>query len=92
MAPITPAKEFPIGCDRGIYQTGCKHKTHGPSLKLWPISTTTAGDGFIPAKKALARIYGKGLGVTQDVQKAKAVLKGLPKQESKAILAEIAGP
>ena len=49
----------------------------------------TAADGFAPAKKALARIYGKGLGVPADLAKAKALLKGLPKQEAKAILDEI---
>jgi hypothetical protein len=38
----------------------------------------------------LARIYGKGLGVTPDLQKAKAMLKGLPKQEMQEVLDEIA--
>ena len=37
-AAITPTVVSPIQCDCGIYQTGCKHKTHGPSLKLWPTS------------------------------------------------------
>lgn len=50
---------------------------------------TTAGEGFVPAKKILARIYGKGLGVTPDVQRAKAQLKGLPKQEIKIVLDEL---
>lgn len=50
---------------------------------------TTAADGFIPAKKLLARIYGKGLGVAQDLQKTKTILKGLPKQEITSILAEL---
>ena len=43
------------------------------------------------SKKVLARIYGKGLGVTQDLQKAKAMLKGLSKQEMSEVLDEIAG-
>lgn len=50
---------------------------------------TTAGDGFIPAKKLLARIYGRGLGVAQDLKKTKTILKGLPKKEIKSILAEL---
>jgi TPR repeat protein len=75
-----------------LYETGLDTRLTQFDTRILTCFTTTAGDGFIPAKKALARIYGKGLGVTQDVQKAKAVLKGLPKQESKAILAEIAGP
>ena len=49
----------------------------------------TAGDGFLPAKRALARIYGRGIGVPSDLSKAKAMLKGLPKQEAKERLAEL---
>jgi TPR repeat protein len=75
-----------------LYETGLDTRLAQFDARILTSFTTTAGDGFIPAKKALARIYGKGLGVTQNMQKAKAVLKGLPKQESKAILAEIAGP
>jgi TPR repeat protein len=75
-----------------LYETGLDTRLTQFDSRILTCLTTTAGDGFVPAKKALARIYGKGLGVTQDLQKAKAVLKGLPKQESKAILAEIAGP
>ena len=75
-----------------LYETGLDTRLAQFDARILTFFTTTAGDGFIPAKKALARIYGKGLGVTQDLQKAKAMLKGLPKQESKAILAEIAGP
>ena len=49
----------------------------------------TSADGFRPAKRALARIYAKGIGVPPDLQKTKAVLKGLPKQEANALLAEL---
>lgn len=75
-----------------LYETGLDTRLTQFDARILTCFTTTAGDGFIPAKKALARIYGKGLGVTQDVQKAKAMLRGLPKQESKAILAEISRP
>jgi TPR repeat protein len=75
-----------------LYETGLDTRLTQFDARILTCFTTTAGDGFVPAKKALARIYGKGLGVTQDVQKAKAMLKGLPKQESKAILADIAEP
>jgi TPR repeat protein len=75
-----------------LYETGLDTRLAQFDARILTCFTTTAADGFIPSKKALARIYGKGLGVTPDVQKAKAMLKGLPKQESKAILAEIAGP
>ena len=75
-----------------LYETGLDTKLAQFDARILTCFTTTAANGFIPSKKALARIYGKGLGVTPDLQKAKAMLKGLPKQESKAILAEIAGP
>lgn len=50
---------------------------------------TTAADGFSSAKKLLARIYGTGLGVDADIQKAKAILNGLPKKDAQAILTEL---
>ena len=75
-----------------LYETGLDTRIAQFDGRILTCFSTTAADGFIPAKKTLARIYGKGLGVTPDLQKAKAMLKGLPTQESKAILAEIAGP
>jgi len=53
---------------------------------------TTATDGFLPAKKTLARIYGKGLGMAPDLVKARAALKGLSRQETKVLLDELATP
>jgi TPR repeat protein len=74
-----------------LYETGLDTRFAQFDPRILTCFTTTAADGFIPAKKALARIYGKGIGVTRDLQKAKAMLKGLSKQDSKEILAEIAG-
>jgi len=73
-----------------LYETGLDTSAVQFDKRVLTCLETTAADGFIPAKKALARIYGKGLGVTPDLQKAKAMLKGLSKQEAKAILDEIA--
>jgi TPR repeat protein len=73
-----------------LYETGLGAHLAQFDKRILACFTTTASDGFIPSKKALARIYGKGLGVTRDVQKAKAMLKGLSKQEMKAVLDEIA--
>jgi TPR repeat protein len=72
-----------------LYETGLDTHLVQFDKRILACFTTTAADGFIPSKKALARIYGKGLGVTPDVQKAKAMLKGLSKQDTKAILEEI---
>jgi TPR repeat protein len=74
-----------------LYETGLDTRLAQFDTRILICFATTAADGFIPSKKSLARIYGKGLGVTPDLQKAKAMLKGLSKQEMKAILDEIAG-
>jgi TPR repeat protein len=73
-----------------LYETGLDTHLAQFDKRILTCFTTTAADGFIPSKKALARIYGKGLGVTPDVQKAKAMLKGLSKQETKTVLEDIA--
>ncbi|TKS61329.1 MAG: hypothetical protein EWM72_00466 [Nitrospira sp.] len=74
-----------------LYENGLDIRLVQFDKRILNCFETTAADGFIPAKKALARIYGKGLGVTPDLQKAKATLKGLSKLEMKAVLDEIAG-
>ena len=73
-----------------LYETGLDTRLAQFDKRILTCLATTAADGFIPSKKALARIYGKGLGVTPDLQKAKTMLKGLSKQEAKAVLDEIA--
>jgi TPR repeat protein len=74
-----------------LYDTGLDTHLAQFDKRILTCFATTAADGFIPAKKALARIYGKGLGVAPDLQKAKAMLKGLSKQEMRAVLEDIAG-
>ena len=74
-----------------LYETGLDSHLAQFDTRILTCFATTAADGYIPSKKALARIYGKGLGVTPDLQKAKAMLKGLSKQEIKSIMDEIAG-
>lgn len=49
----------------------------------------TATEGFPPAKKALARIYAKGLGVGADQTKARIALRGLPKQDAETLIDEL---
>lgn len=74
-----------------LYETGLDTRLAQFDKRILTYFSITAADGFIPSKKTLARIYGNGLGVTPDLQKAKAMLKGLPKQEMQEILDEIAG-
>ena len=74
-----------------LYETGLDTRLTQFDTRILTCFETTAADGFIPSKKALARIYGKGLGVAPDLQKAKAMLKGLSKQETKEVMDKIAG-
>ena len=69
-----------------LYEAGWDHHLPPFDKKILACFETTAAEGFVPAKKSLARIFVKGLGVPPDIQKAKAILKGLPKQDSKALL------
>ncbi|MDH5348400.1 MAG: tetratricopeptide repeat protein [Nitrospira sp.] len=72
-----------------LYEAG-----FAPSLKpfdkrILACFESTAADGFVPAKKFLAPIYAKGLGLDPDTPKAKALLKDLPKRETKSLLNEL---
>ena len=72
-----------------LYESGLDQHLAPFDKKMLVCIETTAAEGFAPAKKALARIYGIGLGVAPDRAKAKAALKGLPKQEAKALIDEL---
>ena len=90
------AEAFALGEDAHdelarLYETGIDTSLVQFDKRILACFATTAADGFSPAKKALARIYGKGLGVAQDLQKAEMVLKGLPKEEMNAVLDDIDG-
>ncbi len=72
-----------------IYETGWEPQLPPFDKNILACIETTAGDSFMPAKKILARIYGKGLGVKQDRQKMELTLKGLPKDEIKEVLNQL---
>jgi TPR repeat protein len=72
-----------------LYETGWDQHLAPFDKKILACIETTAAEGFVPAKKALARIYGQGLGVAPDRAKAKASLKGLPKQDVKTLIDEL---
>jgi TPR repeat protein len=71
-----------------LYETGWEQVLPPHDKKILACFELTAADGYPPAKRILARIYGKGIGLQQDLSKAKALLKGLPKPEANALLAE----
>ena len=72
-----------------LYETGWEQYLMPYDKTILTCFETTAGDGFVPAKKILARIYAKGIGMAPDVPKAKAQLKGLPKRDMKSTLDEL---
>jgi len=72
-----------------LYEAGWQQHLAPFDKKMLVCIETTAAEGFAPAKKALARIYGIGLGMAPDRAKAKAALKGLPRQEAKALMDEL---
>ena len=72
-----------------LYETGWEPHLPPFDKNILACIETTAGDSFMPAKKILARIYGKGLGVKSDKQKMELTLKGLPKDEIKTILNQL---
>lgn len=71
-----------------LYETGWDNVLPPHDKTILACFEHTAADGFVPAKRILARIYGRGIGLQQDLHKAKAMLKELPKQEANALLAE----
>ncbi len=69
-----------------LYEAGWDQHLPPFDKKILACFETTAAEGFLPAKKSLVRIYGKGLGIQPDIQKAKTMAKGMSKQEAKALL------
>jgi TPR repeat protein len=72
-----------------LYETGWEQLLKPYNKNILTCFESTSADGFGPAKKILARIYAKGLGLDADIPKAKALLNGLPKQETQFLFDEL---
>jgi tetratricopeptide (TPR) repeat protein len=72
-----------------LYETGWEQNLKPYDKHILACFESTSADGFVPAKQILARIYAKGLGLTADIPKSKALLQGLPKQEAQVLLEEL---
>ena len=72
-----------------LYETGWGQYLKTFDKTILTCFQTTSADGFAPSKKILTRIYAKGLGLDADIPKAKALLKGLPKQDTQSLLDEL---
>jgi TPR repeat protein len=84
--------EISLGELAHLYRSGWEPHLAPFDKKILTCLETTAAEGFVPAKKILARIYGKGLGMEPDMKKARAILKGLSKREVKSLLDELSAP
>lgn len=84
--------EISLGELARLYEFGWEPHLAPFDKKILTCLETTAAEGFAPAKKILARIYSKGLGMEPDNKKARAILKGLPKQEVKSLLNKLSAP
>ena len=72
-----------------LYETGWDQYLKPFDKNILTCFESTSADGFAPAKKILTRIYAKGIGLEADIPKAKALLKGLPKQDTQSLLDEL---
>ncbi|MBM4125784.1 MAG: sel1 repeat family protein [Nitrospira sp.] len=72
-----------------LYEIGAETGSAQFDRRIRDCFDTTAADGFPPAKKILARMYAKGVGVERDRTKARLALKGLPKQDIHALIDEL---
>ena len=72
-----------------LYERGLEGKLAPYDERIRTFFKMTAEEGVPRARLVMARVYAHGLGVQQDVKKAKALLKGDSSDEAKALLREI---
>jgi hypothetical protein len=71
-----------------LYESGWDQYLKPYDKNILACFESTSADGFATAKKILFRIYAKGIGLEADIPKAKALLKGLSKEETQSWLDE----
>lgn len=72
-----------------LYERGLEGKLAPYDERIRTFFKMTAEEGVPRARLVMARVYARGLGVQQDVKKAKALLKGDSSDEAKALLREM---
>ncbi len=75
-----------------LYEQGVEGRLDPYDDRILAYFRTTAAEGLPHPRLALARIYARGLGVSQDRNKAIALLKGNPDEEAQRLLKELSGP
>jgi TPR repeat protein len=74
-----------------LYEGGAPPDVAPHDPRILQYLHTAAGEGRVPARLALARIYGRGLGVPQDLPRATAWLRPLPGEEAQRLLRDLTG-
>ncbi|MEP6888505.1 MAG: tetratricopeptide repeat protein [Nitrospirales bacterium] len=72
-----------------LYQRGVEGELAPYDERIRTFFKMTAEEGVPRPRLVMARVYAHGLGVQQDVKKAKALLKGESSDEAKALLRDI---
>jgi TPR repeat protein len=72
-----------------LYVSGLDGRLPAHDRRILEYFTAAAGEGLSYPQLVLARLYAKGLGVPQDVQKARALLAHNPREEAQALLKEL---
>lgn len=74
-----------------LYERGLAGELAPYDERIRTFFKMTAEEGVPRPRLVMARVYAHGLGVQQDVKKAKALLKGESSEEAKALLRDISG-
>jgi tetratricopeptide (TPR) repeat protein len=72
-----------------LYDQGLEGSLSPHDPRILDYFRTTADEGLPGPRLVMARLYVRGQGVPEDLKKAKALLRGNPKEEAKALLREI---
>lgn len=72
-----------------LYVSGLDNRLPAHDRRILAYFTAAAGEGLPCPRLILARIYAKGLGVPQDVQKARDLLKHNPREDVQVLLKEL---
>jgi tetratricopeptide (TPR) repeat protein len=72
-----------------LYERGLEGELAPYDARIRGFLKMTAEEGVPRPRLAMARVYAHGLGVPQDIRKAKALLKGESSDEAKALLRDI---
>jgi tetratricopeptide (TPR) repeat protein len=75
---------------QALYEEGIEGQWPAYDPRILSYFKTTAAEGLLRPRIMLARIYAKGWGVSQDLNKAMSLLKGNQDDEAQRLLKEIA--